>query len=899
MPPKLTARQQALAEAKAIKAAEEQAKQEAEAQRKAEAAAKRADAAAKRAAKKAEQEAENDADDEEDEGQGPATPKGKGKGKAAATKKTPATGKKGKAAATPAKGKKGAAAAKKGKNAADDGVDEDGDDDDDDDDDDDGDQPAATPTKGKGKGKAAATPQKRASPKKAAPKKNAAAQKAGPARGKKRNAAEMEQDDDEDEANNNNDDPEEDEDNEGQQQRPAKRARIDPGPGSDPGPQANPQPPHFGNNAIAKSAQPNPRKRLEGSAFEIARKSASPPRPRNRDPPSGERDPNLPSSQTSSIVRARREQSEIRRMGEEAQARWRQRQKRRGQYVSEVEVRNGIEEPARRQVDFNNNDEQQQDNVGGGGEDEERREQERQEEERQEEERQEDERQEEERQEEERQGQERRERFNALGEDLAGAVARALRQLGRPGFRRGIEALAVPGALQVLEGLGILRAPAPGGAAPGGADPGAAVPGAAGGEEGAAAAGGGSDPNPDPDSSDDSSVSSDDSDVSENFYQQRPNIQNQGGLVRLRTRLTQLRANYNDRLQHARDHNLRYTQGIFTRAMAHPYGDPTAPEDLKRDFAHLKYLVQKLVSMIPLDAAKMADLTVDSDQIRGEFEQLATFWRKYWMPERPVFARWLLEALIWRRLHRFFFNRQESEYFAFGHGREMLAELWVTSLTACVGDEFPESVSELCELRARLATFLKAIYEQESQTRVVRAFEHVFCRGVLDFLRENVDADGLEEGRYLNEERAERELEMQDLAVQIIDHANDFNSRMLRSSGNWALIYRDPRDHYDDLRSDHFEADKMHARNLGDEYVVRENPTGDLGDIQYDDEGGQVVLFITPGLWDFTEWARIEINFVVPHVRPEVSLRRQYIALEKEEKGQKSKKKKKGKARAA
>lgn len=214
-------------------------------------------------------------------------------------------------------------------------------------------------------------------------------------------------------------------------------------------------------------------------------------------------------------------------------------------------------------------------------------------------------------------------------------------------------------------------------------------------------------------------------------------------------------------------------------------------------------------------------------------------------------------------------------------------------MAACVEVEFPESVDELCELRARLATFLKEMYEQESPSRVARAFEEVFCRGILDFLREHVeDDDGLEPGIYLHEERAERELEMQELAVQIIDHASDLNSRMLRSSGNWALIYKDPRTDHRGLYSYQCMPNVMRVRDLGDEYVVRENPTGDLGPIQRDDEGGQVALTITPGLWDFTEWARIEIPFVVPHVRSEVSLQRHRAAVEKGEKEQRSKKQK-------
>lgn len=187
------------------------------------------------------------------------------------------------------------------------------------------------------------------------------------------------------------------------------------------------------------------------------------------------------------------------------------------------------------------------------------------------------------------------------------------------------------------------------------------------------------------------------------------------------------------------------------------------------------------------------------------------------------------------------------------------------------GLHFGEAVPELCEQRARLATFLKEMYEKESPSRVARAFEEVFCHGILDFLREKEQEHHPRTGRYFHEERAEREREMQELAVQIIGHASDINSRMLRSSGNWALIYTDPRTE-DQTFGYSFVPDKMHFRDLEDEYVVSNNLTGDLGDLQRDEEGKEVILAITPGLWNYEEWANMDPHYLVPHVRSEVSI---------------------------
>ena len=182
---------------------------------------------------------------------------------------------------------------------------------------------------------------------------------------------------------------------------------------------------------------------------------------------------------------------------------------------------------------------------------------------------------------------------------------------------------------------------------------------------------------------------------------------------------------------------------------------------------------------------------------------------------------------------------------------------------------FHEAVPEICEQRARLATFLKEMYEKESPSRVARACEEVFVDGILDFFRE-IPIENLGDERYFYEERAERERELQDLAVQIIAHAGDLNSRMLRSSGNWALIYRDPWNE-SDAYSYSFEPDKMHLRQLEDVYVARENPTSYLGPLQEGERDRKVQLALTPGLWNFTEWVISGPHETVPHIRPEVS----------------------------
>lgn len=206
---------------------------------------------------------------------------------------------------------------------------------------------------------------------------------------------------------------------------------------------------------------------------------------------------------------------------------------------------------------------------------------------------------------------------------------------------------------------------------------------------------------------------------------------------------------------------------------------------------------------------------------------------------------------------------------------------------------FPAATEEICEQRARLATFLKEMYERECPSRVARACEEVFINGILDFFRERyVEWErhvGYEvDDRYFFEERAERERELQDLAAQIITHAGDFNSRMLRSAGNWAVTYmhpRDPRVREREVSHDFpFFPDCMHLRVLEDEYVPREDPTGYLGDMQPDKAGKSVLLQITPGLWDYVDWAHVQNDAdLVPHVRLEVSTAAHLHAMRKKE----------------
>ncbi|KAK3953447.1 hypothetical protein QBC32DRAFT_257769 [Pseudoneurospora amorphoporcata] len=338
---------------------------------------------------------------------------------------------------------------------------------------------------------------------------------------------------------------------------------------------------------------------------------------------------------------------------------------------------------------------------------------------------------------------------------------------------------------------------------------------------------------------------------------------------RITSRLAQLKQSYYARKNRAKADRLPYTQGVFARATGEKYGDPVTPEDLKRDFAHLKFLVQKFVDKVPTDNRTMEELDEKVPSVWAEMRRMTRNTPGYWRIEPSPLRKWLLEALVWRRLHRLMFDRTLSEYFAFGHGKAMLTELWVASLAA--GEVFEEAMYELCEQRARLATFLKEMYEKESPTRMARAFDQVFSNGILDFFRERYQDYVRDEDEYFYEERAERERELQDLGVQIIAHASDLNSRMLRSSGNWALTYTDPR-YEERMHGYDFKPDKMHLRDLEDEYVVRENPTGDLGELQRKEEGTDVRLAITPGLWDFTEWAIIDPPYTVPHVRSEVSI---------------------------
>ena len=182
-----------------------------------------------------------------------------------------------------------------------------------------------------------------------------------------------------------------------------------------------------------------------------------------------------------------------------------------------------------------------------------------------------------------------------------------------------------------------------------------------------------SDPRHSSDSSDSSDPSSSPSMTSEEIMRLSPDINED---PRITSRLTSLRERYEVRRAQAQADDVEYRQGIFSTATGREYGDAVTAEDLKRDFGYLKFLVQKFVEKLPTDDRNYEEL---EHEFKSEMVDLTRYGRRYWGQRPGPLRKWLLEALIWRRLQKVMFDRQYSEYFAFGHGKAMLTEFWITS----------------------------------------------------------------------------------------------------------------------------------------------------------------------------------------------------------------------------